>query len=76
MERTDLENYLGEFVEVKLFDGETIKGCLRKTHDEIFKNDPNLYIPKNRYFITENSESKICISCTFRTSHVKRVIKI
>ncbi len=75
MKRTDFEKYLNNFIEVKLFDGETIRGCLRKTQDEMFKNDANLYLPKNFYFVTENKNSKICISCLFKTSHVKCVIE-
>ena len=73
MKRSDLEKYLGELVEVYFFDGEVIRGCLRKTHDEIFKNDANLYIPINRYFVTENKNSNECISFLFRTSHVKKL---
>lgn len=76
MKRTDFEKYLGESVEVKLFDGEIIRGCLRKTGDEIFKNNANLYIPVNYYFVTESEQSKVCISCTFKVSHVKGVSKI
>ena len=74
MRRTDFEKYLGESVEVKLFDGEIVKGHLRKTQDEMFKNDANLFIPKKLYFVTESKESKICISCLFKVSHVKGVI--
>lgn len=75
MKRADLENYLGEFVEVKLLDGEIIRGVLRKTQDEMFKNDANLYLPKNYYFVTGSKKSKICISCLFKTSLVKCVNK-
>lgn len=76
MKRSDLEKYLGESVEIYFFDGEIIKGCLRKTHDEIFKGDANLYIPINRYFVTENEKTKECVSFLFRTSHVKRLVKL
>lgn len=75
MKRTNFETYLGKFVEVKLFDGEIIRGRLRKTQDEMFKNDANLYLPKNRYFVTGSTNSKICISCLFRSSHVKEIIE-
>lgn len=37
MKRADLETFLGKMVELKLFDGSVIRGCLRKTQDETFK---------------------------------------
>lgn len=73
MKREELEKNLGEMVEITLFDGEIIKGCLRKTHKEMFKNDPNLYLPQKRYFLTDSKESRHCISCLFRSSHVKKL---
>ncbi len=76
MNRADFEKYLGKFVEIKLFDGEIIKGCLRKTKDEFFKNDPNLYLKKNYYFVTGSRESRICISTLFRVSHVTRIKEV
>lgn len=76
MKRADLEKHLGEFVEIKLSDSQIIKGCLRKTRDEMFKHDVNLYFPKNLYFITQNEDSKICISRLFKCSDVVRVINI
>lgn len=76
MKRADLEQYLGKFVEVKLFDGEIIKGYLGKTGNEKFKNDPNLYWHRNLYFVTETKESVVCISCLFRSSYVKRIKEI
>lgn len=71
MKRADLEKYLGKDVEIKLFDDEVIKGYLRKTQDEMFKHNPNLYFPKNWYFVTATCESKRCISVLFRVSHIK-----
>lgn len=76
MKRTDLERFLGKMVELKLFDGSMIRGCLRKTRDEVFKNDPDLYLPKNFYFVTVNADSTVVISCLFRSSHVRKVRKI
>lgn len=76
MNRADFEEYLGKLVEIKLFDGEVIKGYLRKTKDEFFKNDPNLYMKKNYYFVTGSSKSKICISTLFRVSHVTKIKEV
>lgn len=73
MRREEFEKYLGWDVEIKLFDGDIVRGCLRKTQDEMFKHDVNLYLPKNLYFMTSNAKSKICNSCLFKTSHVKSV---
>ena len=71
MTREQLEKYLNEKVKVKLFDGDVIEGYLRKTGDDDFKNNPNLFIPKNYYFLTDGSLN--CISCLFRVSHIVKI---
>lgn len=68
MKREKLEKYLGKKVKIQLIDGDIIEGYLRKTGEDDFKNNPNLYIPKNYYFLTDGGSN--CISCIFRTSHV------
>lgn len=65
MKREKLEKYLGKIVEIILFDGDVVNGELHKTGEERFKEDPNLYIPNNYYFLTEPQ------SCIFKCSHVK-----
>ena len=60
MKREELEKHLGRTVEITLFDGDTIKGELHKTREERFKNEPNLYIPYNYYFLI-NPQSCIFI---------------
>ena len=70
MTRAELEKYLGKRVEVTLFDGDVIKGVLHKTGEERFKNDLNLYLPKNYYVCTNNTN--YC-SCLFRVSHIKKL---
>lgn len=67
MKRNDLEKYLGKVVTITLFDNDIITGELHKTGEERFKNDPNLYIPKNLYFLI-NPQSVL-----FRSSHVKKL---
>lgn len=67
MKRTELEKYLNSNVEITLFDGDVIQGELHKTREEMFKNDANLYIPNNYYFLIKPQ------SCVFRCSHVKKV---
>lgn len=51
MKRSELEKYLGKTVTITLFDNDVITGVLHKTGEEQFKYDPNLYIPKNCYFV-------------------------
>ena len=53
MKRSDLEQYLGKVVTIKLFDNEVITGELHKTGEEKFKNNPNLYIPQKCYFLID-----------------------
>lgn len=71
MTRNELEKYIGKKVQIKLFDNEIITGVLRKTGEETFRNDPNLYLPQNRYFLTNVINSALSTSCLFRVSHVK-----
>lgn len=71
MNKRNLEEYLGRKIMVQLFDNEVITGYLRKTGDEAFKNNPNLYIPKNYYFLTKTKESTVSETCLFRVSHIK-----
>lgn len=76
MKRVELEKYLSEFVSLKLCDGSSICGVLRKTGEEAFRNNLNLYIPRNYYFVTKTKESNVCTSCLFRVSHVKKIKNI
>ena len=71
MKREELEKYIKQKVKIELFDGDTIEGYLRKTGEEEFKNNPNLYIPKNYYFLTDGTLN--CISCIFKVSHIVKI---
>lgn len=71
MKREQLEKYLREKVKVRLFDGDEIEGNLRKTGENDFKNNPNLFIPKNYYFLVDDNLN--CISCLFKLSHVQKI---
>lgn len=71
MKREQLEKYLGKKVKVTIFDGDEIEGYLRKTGDYDFKNNANLFIPKNYYFLVDDSLN--CISYLFRLSYVKKI---
>lgn len=73
MKKDLFETYLGKRIHVVLFDGSSYRGYLHKTHDSKFKNDPNLYLPSNRYFLSSTVDSLDCISCLFRSSHVKKL---
>ena len=37
------QKYLGERVQIELFNGRVLTGFLEKTGDERFKNNPDLY---------------------------------
>lgn len=73
MKREKIDLFLGQKVFVTLFDGTNLVGELHKTGEDIFKSNPNLYIPKNYYTLT-NSQS--CKSCIFRSSHIKKYTKL
>lgn len=68
MKRSDLEMYLGKNVKITLFDDTIVKGELHKTGEEMFKNEPYLYLPHNFYFTINPS----CY-LAFRCSHVKNL---
>lgn len=73
MRRKDLEKHLNEMMTVDIGAGRTFTGCLRKCGDTRFKKDPNLYIPRNFYFLSSNEKSFDCVSWIFRCSHVKKI---
>nr|DAL54459.1 MAG TPA_asm: Pre-mRNA-splicing factor spp42, Pre-mRNA-splicing factor, U2/U5/U6, Lariat, RNA BINDING [Caudoviricetes sp.] len=70
MKRDKLESYLGKYVKIILFDGTAIKGTLHKTGEKAFENDPDLSIPKQRYFCTDKN-GFISSRCLFKVSHIK-----
>lgn len=69
MNRKALEENLGRRIKVRLFDGAEYEGYLRKSGDERYRNDPNLYLPKNYYFLTD--DYGVCKTCLFRVSHIQ-----
>lgn len=69
MTRNQLEKHLGKKVRIRLFEQSVFEGYLHKTRDEKFKHDPNLYIPRNRYFLTDSQN--VCKSCLFKVSHIR-----
>lgn len=73
MTRAELDQYLDVDVRVWLFDGDIIFGHLRKTRDERYKGDPNLYLPKDYYFLALDLGSHEYVSSLFRVSHVKKL---
>lgn len=77
--RKIVESYLGQKVEVKLFYGDIVIGYLHKTREEAYKNNPNLSVPKNYYFLEydnyDNYGNKDH-SSLFRVSHIRSIRKI
>lgn len=73
MTRAKLEKYLGKNVEIVIFDDTIIRGVLHRTGEEIFKDEPNYYVPKNYYFcLDENGE---CAECIFKVSHIRKIAR-
>ena len=63
MKQSELENYLGQHVEVTLFDDFAYRGILRKTEEKIER-----YVKQKCYFCEGEQDNYI-----FRCSHVKRL---
>lgn len=70
MRKQEVDACLGRRVNVRLFDGSEYEGTLHATGEEQFKGNPNLYLPKRYYFL---SEGMACISAIFCCSHVKKM---
>ena len=68
MKREKLEQMLGKKVEVTLVDKVKYTGILRKTRDEAFRDNPNLFYQLRYYFLTD--EANQCNSTLFRVSYV------
>lgn len=73
--REIIEKFLGKKVEIKLFDGDIVVGELHKTGEEYFKNNPNLYIPKNYYFVIYPYSLEEH-SFKFRSSHIRKIQEV
>lgn len=71
MTREKLEKYLGEKVKVILFNGTKLEGYLRKTGTPDYVYNPDLFIPKKRYFLTDGR--RVIGEQLFRVSHIKKL---
>ena len=68
------QKYLGERVQIELFNGRVLTGFLEKTGDERFKNNPDLYLRKGDYCLIETLESQDNVDFfIFRFSHVQKI---
>lgn len=72
--REIIESYLGKKVEVRLPYGDVVVGVLHKTGEEEFKDNQNLYIPKNYYFVIYPFSEEH--SFLFRSSHIRKIQKV
>lgn len=68
MKREKLEKFLSKQVKVVLFDGDTYEGELHKTGEQAYKHNPNLYIPRNYYFVEPQERYTV-----FKCSHVVKI---
>ena len=76
--RQVVDSYLGKKVEVKLFYGGIVIGYLNKTGEEKYKNNPNLYFPKNYYFLEYDNYDNFGKdhSLLFRSSHIRNIKEV
>lgn len=65
------KEFLGKDVVITLFDNDVLEGVLHKTGEECFKHDANLYVPKDRYFVTDSDNH--VKKCIFKVSHIKKI---
>ena len=72
MKRETLETYLGKNVTINVL-GTAYTGHLQRTRNEKFKDDPNLYLPQNCYFLTKEKDGTDTATPLFRASHVKGI---
>lgn len=77
--RKIVESYIHKKVEIKLFNEDIFVGELHKTDEEIYKRNPNLYFPKNYYFLEYDNYDIFGYkehSCLFRSSHIKTIKEV
>lgn len=68
------KKYLGKKVKIILFDRTVLNGFLQKTGTEHLKCNPNLYLPKKLYFVSELEKSTEAVKHTiFRFSHITKI---
>ena len=68
------QKYLGEKVQIELFHGDILTGFLQKTGAERFINNPDLYLRRGFYCLTETLESQDGVNfLIFRFSHVQKI---
>lgn len=68
MKREKLEQMLNKKVKATILNTELV-GILRKSDDEIFKDNPNLYLSEKFYFLEDSSGA---MSFLFHSSHVQK----
>ncbi len=73
MDKNKIDKYLGKTVEVTIIDGSTLQGELHKTGEEIFKNEPNLYTPRNYYVLVNPQTLQANKHTIFKCSHVQKL---
>lgn len=66
-----LDSLIGKKVRVNFPDTEELVGILHKTGNE---TDPNLYLMKNYYYVSDDMEN--VIGYLFRASYVKKITNL
>lgn len=72
MTRAEFEKYLGKDVTITLYDGAIYAGILHQTGEKAFAEDPNLSIPLDFYFCTDDN-NQVVKNTVFRVSHIKKI---
>jgi len=73
MDKNKIDKYLNKRVEITIIDGSILQGELHKTGELIFKNEPNLYIPRNYYVLINPQTLQANKHTIFRCSHVHKL---
>ncbi len=72
MTRNELERYLGKNVTITLNDETIYTGILHQTGKKAFADNPNLSIPLNFYFCTDDN-NEVVKNTVFRVSHIQKI---
>ena len=72
MTRNELDKYLGKGVTIILNDESIYTGILHQTGEKVFADNPNLSIPLNFYFCTDDN-NEVVKNTVFRVSHIKKI---
>lgn len=72
MKKEELVNHIGNYVKLLLIgDNYYQSGFLRHSSEDDFKNNPNIYLKKDYFFLTNGKHQNFPNSPIFKVSHIK-----